>query len=518
MKAVTAEVMQQLDKRTIAEYGIPGIDLMERAGANTAAIILQRYGDKPAPSAVIFAGKGNNGGDGYVIARLLAMKGWEITLLVIADRSAIKGDARANLDRLPLGLRLTFIDRFSPQELELLCSRATLLVDALFGTGLQNGLSGLYAEAAGIINSAGKPVLAVDIASGVDATTGRIPGLAVKADITVTFGAAKLGHLLYPGAGYTGELVVTDIGIPEALVAAAPGVLFVDESYASSLIMPRSRTAHKGNNGHLLLVAGSAGKSGAASMAANSAMRSGAGLVTLAAPASIHSVLEIKTTEAMTVGLAENGCGALSAAAFPEIEALLVGRNALAIGPGVGLAPDTVSLVRRVVATASLPLVLDADGLNAFSGEPSLLLNSVSPALLLTPHPGEMARLAGITVAEVEADRLTIAARFAADHNVYLILKGARTVIAAPDGRLAINGSGNPGMASGGMGDVLTGVLSALLAQGYEPFAACCLAVFCHGLAGDMAAGKIGEVGMIATDVQEMLPYAFKRLAEKQSL
>lgn len=512
MKAVTAEVMQQLDQQTITGYGIPGLELMERAGANATEIILDRFGSSLAPVAVILAGKGNNGGDGYVIARLLAESGWQVALFVLAGRGEIGGDAKINLENLPSCVQPRFFDDSLLKELATLCRRATVLVDALLGTGLQTGISAAYAEAAEIVNAAGKPVLAVDIPSGVNATTGQAPGGAVKADITVTFGAAKVGHLLYPGAAYTGELVVTDIGIPADLVAAAPGVSFVDEAYAASLFRRRSRTAHKGSNGHLLIIAGSTGKSGAAALAANSAMRSGAGLVTLAAPASIHSVLEVKTTEAMTVPLVDNGSGALSTAAFAEIEALLPGRNVLAIGPGVGLSAGTVALVREVVASATLPLVLDADGLNAFAGQPSLLLKSPSPALLLTPHPGEMARLAGITVAEVERDRLAVAARFAISHKSYLILKGARTVIAAPDGRLAINGSGNPGMASGGMGDVLTGVLSALLAQGYEPFVACCLGVFCHGLAGDLAAEAMGEAGLIATDVQERLPSAFKRL------
>ncbi len=512
MKAVTAEVMQQLDRRTTRESGIPGVELMERAGANVAAIIQERFKGVADPSALVFAGKGNNGGDGLVIARLLAEHGWRVEVILFASADALAVDARVNYDRLPVSVTLSAGDSFLIDLLPECCSGSTLLVDALFGTGLKSALTGVVAEAAGIMNRSGKPVIAVDIPSGVDASTGRVPGDAVKADLTITFGAAKIGQILYPGAGYTGELVVTDIGIPAKLIMEAPGVTCLDEAFAAALFKPRSRTAHKGSYGHALIVAGSTGKSGAAAMAANSAMRSGAGLVTLAVPASIHSILEIKTTEAMTVPLADSGSGALSEMAFAEIETLLSGRNVLAIGPGLALAAGTISLVRKIVATVSMPLVLDADGLNAFAGEPSLFSASPSLALVLTPHPGEMARLAGITTAEVESDRLAIACKFASDYNVYLILKGARTVIASPDGRVAINLSGNPGMASGGMGDVLTGVLTALLAQGYEPFSACCLAVYCHGLAADMAAAEKGETGLIATDVQEMLPYAFKMI------
>jgi NAD(P)H-hydrate epimerase len=250
-------------------------------------------------------------------------------------------------------------------------------------------------------------------------------------------------------------------------------------------------------------------------MTANSAMRSGAGLVTLAVPVGIHSVVEVKTTEVMTVPLPETACGHLPVAALAEIEALLAGQDVTAVGPGLGIHAETATVVRGIVCTARMPLVLDADALNALAGDLDSLRNSPSPALILTPHPGEMSRLAGAGIAEIESDRIAAANSFATANNCYLLLKGAGTVIAAPDGRLAINHSGNPGMASGGMGDVLTGVITALLGQGYEPFGACCLGAFCHGLAGDMAAAEKGEIGLIATDVQEMLPYAFKRLAEK---
>jgi len=515
MRAVTAEVMQGLDRQTIMAYDVPGFELMARAGANVAGIITSRFSSSGNRTLLILAGKGNNGGDGFVIARLLAESGWQVILLLFTAPDSLGGDAKAHYDLIPATVRQLRFEQLAHDEIRGLIRDSGVVVDALFGTGLKDGLTGTYAAAAGWINTCGRSVLAVDIPSGVNATSGQVPGEAVKADITVTFGAAKLGQFLYPGAGYVGELIVTDIGIPAELLANAPFVEIVDETYAAGLVIPRNKTVHKGGCGHCLVIAGSCGKSGAATMAANSAMRSGAGLVTLAVPSGIHTVVEVKTTEVMTVPLPETVMGTISAGSLVVIESLLAGRDVAAIGPGLGGHAETAALVRGIVSAARVPLVLDADALNALAGDHDSLRNSSSPALILTPHPGEMARLAGATVAEVEADRIAAATGFATANNCYLLLKGARTVIAAPDGRLAINGSGNPGMASGGMGDVLTGVITALLGQGYEPFAACCLGAFCHGLAGDMAAAEKGETGLVATDVQEMLPYAFKRLAGK---
>jgi NAD(P)H-hydrate epimerase len=515
LKAVTAEVMQQLDRRTIEEYGIAGLSLMERAGAGTAAIIQQRFGNIANPSALILAGKGNNGGDGLVIARILAGQGWRVEVLLFAATAALSGDAKANFERLPQSVTVTAVTASLPAIMAG-CADFTVLVDALFGTGLTNGLSGVIAEAAAVINASGRPVVAVDIPSGVDASTGRVPGEAVSAALTVSFGLAKVGQLLFPGAAYCGELIVNDIGIPDELCAAAPGITYLDEAHAATLLQPRSRTAHKGDNGHVLIVAGSKGKSGAAAMAANSAMRSGAGLVTLAVPESVHAILELKTTEAMTVPLSGCPAGSIGYDAVEEICTQVSGKSVLAIGPGVGRTAETAAVVRRVIADSVLPLIIDADGLNAVAADLAVVAGSQAPFIIMTPHPGEMANLAGIATADVVGDRLETARKFAAVHHVYLVLKGARTVIAAPDGSIAINGSGNPGMASGGSGDVLTGVIAALVAQGYEPFPACCLGVFIHGFAADLVAIDKGELGLIATDIQEMLPYALKKLAEKQ--
>ena len=511
MKVVTGETMQAMDRRTIADFSISGLTLMENAGRGCAEVIVNSFGDGADRQAVVVAGKGNNGGDGYVIARQLAESGWQVRTFVVAERADITGDARINLDRL--GEHAVFCPGQSElSSLKHALAEATVVVDALFGTGLKSDVAGAYAEVVSLINGAGKPVVAVDIPSGIDAGTGRVLGCAVRADITVTFALAKLGQVLYPGADHTGNLQIIDIGIPAEVSREAAGYEFIDAATAGTLIRRRSRNAHKGNFGHCLIIAGSIGKTGAAAMAANSAVRAGAGLVSLAVPASLNAILEVKTTEAMTLPLPDGGDGFLSGAAKPVIVQALAGKDCLAIGPGISWSAGTASLVREVVEEADLPLVVDADGLNALSEEPAVLLRRKASSVILTPHPGEMARLAGIGTTDVEADRLATAAGFAAKYRVHLILKGARTVIAAPDGRIAINGSGNPGMASGGMGDVLTGVLVSLLGQGYEPFTACRLGVFLHGHAADLIAAEKGEIGMAATDVQERLPMAMQQL------
>ncbi len=512
MKVVTGETMQRMDRRAIEEFGIPGIDLMENAGRRCAAAILERFGPAAGRMALIVAGKGNNGGDGYVIARLLRQDGWEVRTVVLALREEIAGDAKANLDLLdpatvtfsppPAGLA-PFV-----QYLE----RASVIVDALFGTGLKSEVQGSFAEVINLLNDAQKPVVAVDIPSGIDAGSGRVLGVAVKADLTVTFALAKLGHILHPGAELCGELRVVDIGIPAQVAADAEGYDFVDHEAACRLVRPRDRKAHKGSFGHCLVIAGSTGKTGAAAMAANSAVRAGSGLVTLAVPECLNAILEMKTTEAMTLPLPDSGTGRLMQDSAPILLEAIGGKSAVALGPGVSWHPDTARLLRHLVSEIGLPLVIDADGLNALSEDPGILQRKRSSSVVLTPHPGEMARLTGASTAAIEADRITAARSFAEEHGVSLILKGARTVIAAPDGQIAINGSGNPGMASGGMGDVLTGILASLLGQGYQAFDACRLGVFIHGHAADLVAADKGEIGMSAVDVQERLPWAFKSL------
>jgi NAD(P)H-hydrate epimerase len=517
MKVITVHTMQEIDKQTIKDYGIPGLQLMENAGRSCVDEIVAEFG--LTGRAVVMGGRGNNGGDGFVIARLLIQKGWSVKVIILVERDQISGDAAANLERLPRP-----VVSYCPHERQLSAIymeeifEADLIVDAMIGTGLNSNVSGVYLEAVNLINASGRPVVSVDIPSGVHGTNGRVMGDAVRAYMTVTFAFAKLGHVLYPGAEHTGRLIVADIGIPPELMASAIGYEFLDEAAVRPLLHPRGRQSHKGTFGHCLIIAGSSGKSGAAALSANSAVRAGSGMVTLAAAEKIHSILEIKTTEAMTVALPYSGSGFLANDAFPAIVTLLPDKDAVAIGPGLGRSPGTCTLVQHLVETITLPLVIDADALNALAEDITVLTRKKSGQVILTPHPGEMSRLSGTSIPDLEAIRLSVAQEFATKYGVFLILKGARTIIAAPSGAVAINGSGNPGMATGGMGDVLTGIIVSLLGQGYVAWDACRLGVFLHGFAADMVADDKGEIGLNASDVLEKLPYAYSRLLNKTML
>jgi NAD(P)H-hydrate epimerase len=509
--------MQAIDKQAIEECGIPGLQLMESAGRSCVEEIIAEFGLNGR--CVVLAGKGNNGGDGYVVARLLGQKGWSVKVIILADREHIAGDAAVNLEKLT-GTTINYCThegQLSAMHMEEIF-QSDVIVDALLGTGLRSNVGGIFLEAIDLMNASGRPVVSVDIPSGIHGTTGRVLGDAVRAYITVTFAFAKLGHVLYPGAEHTGRLVVADIGIPAKLMETVSGYDFLNADRMRPMLHRRDRQAHKGHFGHCLIIAGSTGKTGAASLTANSAVRAGSGLVTLAVAESIHGILEMKTTEAMTFPLQDSGSGYLTNSAFPAIEKLLVGKDAVAVGPGLDSRPGTFALVQNLVETVSLPMVIDADGLNALAEDITVLKRKKSQQVILTPHPGEMSRLLGASIPDVEAIRISVAQEFARNHDVFLVLKGARTIIASPAGTAAINGSGNPGMATGGMGDVLTGIIVSLLGQGYAAWDACRLGVFIHGFAADMVAEEKGEIGMNATDVLEKLPYAYNKLLKNTLL
>lgn len=517
MRIVTAQVMQTIDSQTINGSGIPGIQLMERAGQSCVDEIYAEFGIKGR--AVVMAGKGNNGGDGYVIARLLSYKGWKVKVIILADQGQISGDAAINLAKLNASTVTYCTDEgqlsaLHTQEI----FQADLIVDALFGTGLSKPVSGVYLGAIDLMNASGKAILSVDIPSGIDGSSGQTMGSAVMASTTVTFAFPKLGHLFYPGTMHTGRLVTADIGIPPDVMASAAGYDFLDPDTVRPLVHIRNRLSHKGTFGHCLIIAASTGKTGAAALCANSSVRSGSGLVTLAVPQTLHSILEVKTTEVMTVPLVDSRNSCLIANAYPAIEKLLSGKDVLAIGPGLGRHPGTFNLVRKLLERVSLPMVIDADALNALAEDVSSLKRKKTENLVLTPHPGEMSRLISAPLPELEALRIPVAQTFARKYAVFLILKGTRTIIASPDGAIAINGSGNPGMASGGMGDVLTGIIASLIGQGYAVWDACRLGVFLHGFAADMVAEEKGEIGINATDVIERLPYAYNKLLQKKPL
>ena len=517
MKILTAAQMQAVDRRTIDEIGIPGAVLMENAGRGVAEEIMRRFAGTDSPRALILAGKGNNGGDGYVVARHLLSRGWAVQTLVLAERSAIKGDAAVNLAALENCGGEVACARDGEALGRLLASAGefTVLVDALFGTGLTKPVEGFYLQAIAWLNQQAHPVVAVDIPSGVDASTGRILGVAVRATLTVSFAFAKIGQVSYPGAGMVGELVTVDIGIPAAVNQQVPAEhLLIDAAQGRSLLPVRTRDGHKGLFGHLLVVAGSTGKCGAAVMAAESGLRGGAGLVTLACPQSVQPTIASRLSEVMTAPLAELN-GELSLQALDTLLALAEGKQALAIGPGLGLGEETGALVRRLVQDSALPAVVDADGLNALCGHMHILERQGDRPMVLTPHPGEMSRLTGLTTAEIQADRFNVARDFALRHRVVLVLKGARTLTASPDGRVNANSSGHPGLASGGMGDVLTGLIGSLLAQGLVAHDAATLGVYLHGLAADRLLSSFGDAGLLATDVMYELPAARQALARE---
>ena len=517
MKVLTAAQMQAVDRQTINEIGIPGVVLMENAGRGVAEEIIQRFSPAHSPSALILAGKGNNGGDGYVIARHLLNRGWNVQTLVLADRDAIKGDAAVNLTALEnCGGKVDFTP---DSEALAACLAATVeftvLVDAIFGTGLTKPAQGLYLKAIEWLNQQPSPVVAVDISSGVDASTGQVLGVAVSSALTVSFAFPKVGQVSYPGASLAGELLTVDIGIPEQISGqASTDCLLIDAAEARHLLPVRSRDGHKGTFGHLLVVAGSTGKGGAAVMAAESGLRGGTGLVTLACPQSVQPILASQLTEVMTVPLADSK-GEISLLSCDDLLTLVEGKQALAIGPGLGLGEETSDMIRRLVQDSDLPMVIDADGLTALCGHTHLLDRQTDQPIVLTPHPGEMARLTGLPVEEIQANRFVVARDFAVRHRVVLVLKGARTLTASPDGRVHVNSSGHAGLASGGMGDVLTGLIGSFLAQGLAAMDAATLGVYLHGLAADRLLATFGDAGLLATDVMYELPAARQALSKE---
>jgi len=517
MKVLTAAQMQAVDRRTIDEIGIPGVVLMENAGRGVATEIVQRYSTTGSPCALIIAGKGNNGGDGYVVARHLLNKGWHVKTLVLAERDAIRGDAALNLAALEnCGGQVAFVSDSETLKSALASAgKATVLVDAIFGTGLTKPAHGLYLKAIEWVNQQAAPVVAVDIPSGIDASTGRILGVAVNASLTVTFAFAKVGLVSYPGAALVGELVVVDIGIPEQIAAqVSADCVLIDANEARSLLPIRSQDGHKGTFGHLLVVAGSLGKCGAAVMAAESGLRGGAGLVTLACPQSVQPTIASRLTEVMTVPLIDAN-GETSLQSLDDLLSLTEGKQALAIGPGFGLGEEASALMCRLVQDSVLPMIIDADGLTALAGQTSLLARQAGRHIILTPHPGEMAKLSGASIAEIQADRFTVAREFAALHKVVLVLKGARTLIASPAGQVYVNSTGHAGLASGGMGDVLTGLIGSLLAQGLAALDAATLAVYLHGFAADRLLPTFGDAGLLATDLMSEIPAARQALAKE---
>jgi len=513
---VSASEMRALDRHTIETLGVPGEILMESAGRAIAQAVIAERRNGRGGDVVVVCGRGNNGGDGFVVSRHLALGGVAVRTLMIGDRARLAGDAAANAARLErLGLEIEEIGEEGAPSHAL--RAAGVVVDALFGTGLTRPLGGLEARVVDQLSEwggAGGCVVAVDLPSGIDSDSGQILGTAIRADVTVTLGLPKIGLALEPGRGLAGRIIVGRIGIADPSLPRDPEVGLWTPRMADDVFPERSRAGHKGSFGHVLVVAGSRGKTGAAALCAEAAGRAGAGLVTVGCPAGVHDILEVKCTEAMTAPLADSGEHALAPAAEDEILALAAERDVVALGPGIGRSAETVGLVRAVTKRIESPLVIDADGLFAFGDEPEALFGREAPTIL-TPHPGEAARLLGSSNADVNRDRSRAARELARRSGAIVVLKGAGTVIAEPAGRMLINPTGGPALGSGGTGDVLTGMVAALLAQGCESLRAAALAAYWHGAAADLLVSEIGagaepaRGGMLAGD----LPAALARAA-----
>ena len=512
MKLLTAEQMRRLDSAAINTWGVPSLTLMENAGRRSVEVMLARYGEPEGRTVAIFAGPGNNGGDGLVIARLLAARMARPVVFLLVPAEKLKGDAAVNYARLhDFPVRVIEVAATADlKEAGAIVAESWAVVDGIFGTGLTREVSGIFGAAIATINTAPCPVVALDIASGINADSGRVLGHCVEADVTVSFGAAKIGQAVYPGRQFTGELEVVDIGIPPEALAETDIHLELLDREVGRWLNPRPPLSHKGTYGHLLVLAGSTGKTGAALLCGLGALRAGTGLVSLGVPHDLNQIFETGLWEAMTIPLHATIGGILSIEAYQVILNSLSGKQALVIGPGIGIAGETAELVKKLYREVGLPLLVDADGLNILATDTNLLDNPAGPRIL-TPHPGEMARLLGVTPAEIAADRLGAAREFAGRHQVYLVLKGADTLVVDPAGNAAVNPTGNPGMACGGMGDVLAGLIGGFLVQGLPPWHACCLGVFSHGLAADLLAAESGA-GYLASEVAREIPFVLEEL------
>ncbi len=507
---------RELDRLSQQKYGVPSYSLMTRAGESVADALMRVFASAAAGGILAIAGKGNNGGDAFVAARKLHQSGAIVRAALLGNAGDLKGDAqRAHSDFVAAGAQVIAIA--SEADLDAVLHYAPgVVIDGIFGTGLNSEVRGLPRAAIEKINSLEAPVVAVDIASGVDSDTGGIMGVAVQAAMTVSFGCAKVGHMSFPGAGYCGELRIFDIGFaPRAIEEVAARARFVTADEVSRFAEPRPMNSHKGMYGHPMVIAASLGKSGAALLASRGALRMGAGLVTAAVPACVQPIVAAGQAELMTESIADRDGHFDGERAGAALSTLLAGKDALIVGPGMGLHADTQRLMEWIITEASdskLPILIDADGLNVLAQLGCERLKSARGAFVLTPHPGEAARLLGVSTKEINANRVGAARRLSERTGASVLLKGARSVIADTGGELYINSTGNPGMSTPGMGDALSGIVGALMARHLSPLDALVFGVFIHGYAADRVAERMGRVGYLAGDVIDELPAALQAL------
>ncbi len=518
MRILNTEQMREAERRAIQDIGIASLVLMENAGRQVVAAIEALYPDLADRQVAVVCGKGNNGGDGFVVARTLHQRGVEVSVFVIGKVTEIKGDARVNLEILGR-VGQTVVEVADETAWELHGTEITshdLIIDAMFGTGLSAPLAGFYETVVADLNESGVPIVSVDIPSGLSADSTDLIGDAIDATVTVTLGAPKLPLVLPPAESKSGEVVIADIGIPAEVFEQleGPHIELLTREQMRPLIPARAVDAHKGDFGRVVVVAGSVGKAGAAVLCAQGALRSGAGLVTVAAPRSCQATIAAHAVEYMTEGLDETPDGTVH---FSAIDALLnIDADVMVAGPGLGRGEGVTTFVRELLDKYDGPLVFDADALNAFADEPSLLVGREGRDLIITPHPGEMARLVGCSVEDLQADRIGIATDFAKRHRLYVVLKGYRTLVVTPDQKVFVNPTGCAGMATGGTGDVLAGMLAAWLGQLLDAEAACRLAVYLHGSAGELADADNGEVSMTAGDLVDHIGDAVLELTARR--
>ena len=514
MKILTSREMKGIDRATIEDFGIPGAVLMENAGLQVMKALKAGFPRLRDEKIVIAAGKGNNGGDGLVVARHLAALGAAPRVLLLASKEEVKGDAALNLG-IAARLGLPIVEVRTPEDWRRCradVSAATVLVDALFGTGLLQPLDGLYAQAVDEINRSRAFKLSVDIPSGLSSDSFEVLGPCVRADLTVCLAAPKIAHIFPPAEAFVGKLVVAGIGIPRALLDGPELKLeLVEKGRVAPFFQKRRKDTHKGTYGHLLVVAGSTGKVGAAALAGKAGLKMGAGLVTVATASGALAGVARSMMELMTEPLDQTADGTVAASALPRVVGLLKGKDGVLLGPGLSTRPSTAEFVLSLIPKIKVPAVLDADALNILAADPERLRRLRGPAVL-TPHPGEFARLAGRSTDDVLRYRLELVPEFARKYNVHVVLKGYRTLTASPDGRVFVNPTGNPGMATGGSGDVLSGMIASEIVQEKDVLGAVLSAVYAHGLSGDMGAEKLGEKFLTAGDIIRFLPSALKTL------
>lgn len=518
MRVLTTAQMRDADRRTIDDVGIPGAVLMENAGRQVVAAMESTFPDLAASRVAVLCGRGNNGGDGFVVARVLHERSVDVRVYILGPANGLKGESAANLAAARhVGIDVVDVADAAAWELHSTdVVGSDVIVDALFGTGFRGQIDGLAETVVADVNGSARPVVSIDLPSGLSADTHVVAGPTIRATLTVTLGAPKIPLVLPPAEHFAGNLIIADIGIPRGVIneLEGPWLELLTKETMRALVEPRASDSHKGDYGRVLIVAGSRGKTGAAYLSAISALKSGAGLVTVATPASCLNVVSSLGPEFMTEPCEETGDGTI---AFEALERILdFDADVIAIGPGLGRHPSTAALVQSVVERAGVPLVVDADALNAFAGDPDRLTGRDGVEIVITPHPGEMARLCGMSIEDVQSQRLDIARDFAANHRIHVVLKGHRTIIATPEARAFVNLTGNPGMATGGTGDVLTGMIAAWFGQLLDAEAAARLAVYLHGLAGDLAEADEGEIAMTATDMVARLGDAVLELTAKK--